>query len=1095
MLLDDASSTLLVEQCRALARHSQTQEAWFASQYTDAIKIGSQLTLHELHHHWAWYARTDTFKDDHKLRLKQKLLRYLKKHQKYYRGYVNTFPARATGPMWANAGVVMNEAYHRYWETGTMYTREHDIRNATHVNPLFAYSNGQQTFAMNDLTAPLATFLMADAFCSLHPSNSSTWPKPALESLHAVARSQFHTWCLCFRSCIQAKKVVLRHIYSDPLALGLTLQEYAHSGRASIACRVKPWRAAFLVLDGDGFSTGSDAPAPVSFDVIDTTNTSDTQGILNVLVACVPLLKHAAWAVLYTETRDVYGDEPVTESLVQLCGDLGTMSLLLDIAPTSYLSEFRTEANMGELVSRQLIHNVKGYVERLTWRRPSRLETCDRNLGVETEHMEDFLYKVCLKMFQREAVSPPDESEGSERERSRAHYCRRSFALLIRYLVSRVATNWPTVVMHVVERMTDSYDLMIAKCSIFDYVCQLYQVGVHSALHYKLGSIMQLDTAPLGRLRGWSQAPPVVWLAFSVPRTTFKVLDEEDAPHNPPISVGVGSEIGGESYHFPSFEPFFGTLSVEGHAERARAFITEDTHGRRGDSPIIVTFCMPTHLLARPEPLQMSVRLLVLKTPETTKFYVKYGNVGRFFELSTADPSVHVLAHPPTLRKDVNVAPLINPAIPRAVPGQDTVLLGFDSKRDKVVAMTSRADFKDPEMKAALADKKATPIDYEQTSYCAIRLKLGSQYQSDMSFPYPIDGTKIRIRLSRRESWVEVIAPPSPLGKSLNELSKDRFPMIADGNERAPWNIHRLSLGRLPQLSTKNPSMLQWVTRHVDFAFSETENEIRGDPREAKDTLTMVKSTISSIFQHFVGTKDTPGRSAVALARQDGSLAFMLLITGLRLDAAAHTVVLDAFVPRAATDTLRRLLEALRPKAARVTLSDDEVRAWSQLLPALAERCREWRHAPECTYLADEGAGEWMLCGCGEGRDADALKRKKDWAPFAPHATRVALGQLFAVSYLERMCTTVVKNMRPMLSEHGVPLSDLRLLLEEGGRDGKDHWDTYCALCLGWLPPGTRKICKRCKAQVYCSRECQQMDWANHKEACGEASNHNLSDS
>ena len=136
-----------------------------------------------------------------------------------------------------------------------------------------------------------------------------------------------------------------------------------------------------------------------------------------------------------------------------------------------------------------------------------------------------------------------------------------------------------------------------------------------------------------------------------------------------------------------------------------------------------------------------------------------------------------------------------------------------------------------------------------------------------------------------------------------------------------------------------------------------------------------------------------------------------------------------------------------------------------------------------------------MLCACGEGRGTDALKRKKEWASFAPHATRVALGQLFAVSYLERMCTAVVKNMKPILAEHGVPLSDMRLLLEEGGRDGKDHWDTYCSLCLGWLPPGTRKICKRCKARVYCSRQCQQIDWGAHKKECGEASDHDLSDS
>ncbi|EKM57621.1 uncharacterized protein PHACADRAFT_206512 [Phanerochaete carnosa HHB-10118-sp] len=1058
LLLDDASLSLLIEQCRNISLLSRQTEAWDTGKYAEFIKIGTQLTLQELHHHWSWYARTGTFNDTHKTRLKDKLLRYQKKHQKYYRGFVNTFPARATGPMWMDAGVIMNEAYHRYWETGTTYTREYDIQNAVYVNPLFAYSNSQQTFATNDFTAPLATFLMADAFCSLHPADSSTWPKPTVDDLHAVARSQFYTWCLCFRSCVQSRKVILRHIYSDPLALGLTLQEYARSKRTSIACRVKPWRAAFLVLDGDGFCADTSKPsALLYFDVIDTANLSDTQGILNVLVACIPVLKTTAWATLYTETQDVYGDDPVTDSLVQLCGDLGTMSLFLDLAPISYLSKFRSEANIEELTSRQLILSVKGFVERLTWRRPSCLETNDRTLVVTAPQMEDFLYNLCLQMFQREAVSPDDETEGSEHERSRAHYCRRSFALLVRHLASRVSTDWAAVVENLGDRMNMSYDLMIARVSLFDYACQFYQTGVHSELHYRLGNVMHLESRLYSRLREWRDIPPVVWLAFPVPRATLRVLDEKDAPHNPPISVGVGSEVSDESYHFPSFEPFFGSLTIESHADRARAYITEDTQGRRGDSPLIVTFCMPTHLLARPAGMEMSVRLLVLKTPETTKFYAKYGNVGRFFELSTTDPRVHVLTQPPTLRRDAKVEPLINSPIFRAVSVPDSVHIGFDNKKEKVATMTVRTTFEDPEIKAALTDKVATPVDFEHTCYCVVRVKLGSRFHRDVLFPYPIDGTKVRIRLSRRESWVEAIAVPSPLGKSSVELPKHCFPMIADASGSVPWNLHRILLGRLPQLSTKSVNMLRWVHRHVDFAFSRQENQARSDPLANKDTLTLIKSTISSIFKNFLGSRDTPGRSTIMLARQDGSLDFMLFVAGLRLDAAAHTVVLDSFIPHASTDALRRLTNSLCSKAARITLFNEESRVWRRLLLVLAERCREWRHAPECRYLSTTAGeaplplDEWPLCECGQGRDIDALRRKKDWAPFAPYTTRVAVSQLFAVSYLEVMCGNVLHDKMIIFDEHNVPVGNMRLLLDEGGRDGKDDWDTYCLIIYEFL--------------------------------------------
>ena len=126
----------------------------------------------------------------------------------------------------------------------------------------------------------------------------------------------------------------------------------------------------------------------------------------------------------------------------------------------------------------------------------------------------------------------------------------------------------------------------------------------------------------------------------------------------------------------------------------------------------------------------------------------------------------------------------------------------------------------------------------------------------------------------------------------------------------------------------------------------------------------------------------------------------------------------------------------MRPKAARITLSDDETRAWTHVLPALVERCRDWKHTLDCRYLSDKAvqepssADEWALCECGEGKGTDALKRKKDWAPFAEHATRVAVSPLFAVSYLEKMCEGALGNMVDILGDQGAYVGDMKLLLE-----------------------------------------------------------------
>ncbi|KAI9007673.1 hypothetical protein DFJ74DRAFT_739638 [Hyaloraphidium curvatum] len=50
----------------------------------------------------------------------------------------------------------------------------------------------------------------------------------------------------------------------------------------------------------------------------------------------------------------------------------------------------------------------------------------------------------------------------------------------------------------------------------------------------------------------------------------------------------------------------------------------------------------------------------------------------------------------------------------------------------------------------------------------------------------------------------------------------------------------------------------------------------------------------------------------------------------------------------------------------------------------------------------------------------------------------------------------------------------------------------FCSFCNVPNPPtvdgnGKFKRCQRCKAVVYCSKECQRLDWAEHRNACGSA--------
>ena len=55
---------------------------------------------------------------------------------------------------------------------------------------------------------------------------------------------------------------------------------------------------------------------------------------------------------------------------------------------------------------------------------------------------------------------------------------------------------------------------------------------------------------------------------------------------------------------------------------------------------------------------------------------------------------------------------------------------------------------------------------------------------------------------------------------------------------------------------------------------------------------------------------------------------------------------------RAPTNYSENMLMVIFKELCNVELYGDEVAAWKQLLPALAERCRTWKHGPNCEFLA-----------------------------------------------------------------------------------------------------------------------------------------------
>ena len=205
-----------------------------------------------------------------------------------------------------------------------------------------------------------------------------------------------------------------------------------------------------------------------------------------------------------------------------------------------------------------------------------------------------------------------------------------------------------------------------------------------------------------------------------------------------------------------------------------------------------------------------------------------------------------------------------------------------------------------------------------------------------------------------------------------------------------------------------------------------------------------------------------------------GNINTLIFAPTLRFDLASHTLVADRYVLPLKWDRVRKVektLVATIRELIYAELSDEQAVAWKQLLPALAERCRTWKHGPNCEFLAKRMIPLSLerendpLCSCGKGKDISAAFRKeKKWESATPFVTRIALGPIFGVPYAEGV---------------GGFIDTTTQELDEESEERRDR----CARCGG---PGKPKllVCGACKSTRYCSAGCQREDWKKHKQMC-----------
>ena len=460
LFLDAKSLELLQIQSKKLFALAASIRSWHGSKYGGLLRFCDHGTLAVIREIWDSYSTSDLNeyeKADYEKRFKSGIQKAAdaKVHFLGSQGLVLT-GYRSAAPVSVQSIKDLPELYQHYWDHGITDRDPNSLSKAKHPNPMFA-SLVTNTFTLHYGTDPLLGFHLATAYAPLSPESPLRLRSSRHSHLHKVveaARLQFRAWSTSFRRRAH-QNLTLRFFAGDALAFCHTLQHRMIT-RDDISAHWYrgPYQLEPLVLDSEDYATNG--KAPLSFNVIDTSNLMDHAGAINVLVATSPLLENSISATLYTES--LVKREESHKALINklFCGHLPTISILFGLFPLEYWTNTTSISTVDENVFDAISVTMGASKEsigqmhsRLAWKRSiSALEGVSEIMVNQPIHFEQLdlahiLYQVYREMFQHEDMRNLFSKIDilTLQKSSNVRYHRGSFAAFLRLVKSKVRVD------------------------------------------------------------------------------------------------------------------------------------------------------------------------------------------------------------------------------------------------------------------------------------------------------------------------------------------------------------------------------------------------------------------------------------------------------------------------------------------------------------------------------------------------------------------------------------------------------------------------------------------------------------------------------
>ncbi|KAI1410508.1 hypothetical protein F5Y13DRAFT_202313 [Hypoxylon sp. FL1857] len=1052
LYLDQGALGLLRSQAKKLLSLSESIDTWSQSEYGSLLRFCDSATLLDVRKMWALYSSKPEGAE--LLQFKRRFESALQKSKDIREGISDDTSIILTGcrsasPAQLEALKDLYSLHKHYWKYGSTELEASVLAEAIHPNPMFLTLKDEAMFHYG--SDPLVGFHLATAYVPLRPNGSLAVPNGNMSQLQrvvATARAEFQEWAISFRK--HSKSIVVRFFIGDAISFAHTLQQKHIAGVNEAGWHRTPNSLAPLVLDGPDFM-GSSCTAPLRFDVIDTSNLCDHTGSLTLLTAITPLLRNHPSSVLYAEVivKLHNSRREILDNMV--CGHVPTMSMLLGLFPVDYWTNTSSlspgdemlESMMGNLNSQQMFL-------RTTWKRPIVMGSpTGPSFGLvkmqfDAGQLAQVLYQVYLHIFRDEDYTFrfANTDLAALKMSSFVWYQRASFASFLCFIKTRTKCDWDTTMNALIQLIEGRPNAPMGMNYVQELFIYLHMLGVFSTDllrkwndRSERGSEFNSVFAPVvprtapvdekwGDLRDWKNIPPVVCVTLKVPRRKLSVLAAEGnkistTPVHCTLEDATSSGANRWQNIFQACQMAFGDIILSGvrHNDSFEISVAEDEDGWNGSSPLIVSFYAPSFFLLL-EPRKAVVTFGIHSTPATTMNFVEELGMSLSLYDTTLDnvAEVYVTRYMPSQTRFPVVpgfaaADLMNPSTLN--PGTDqTFNAVVDQQTGRIEQVITRLDITSKEYQSTLRDCK---IETKIVSPCQVTVALGPTTLFVVCFPAFIT-EKIKTRIARKSCYIEVITHIAT-SSDWEKYPCFMYPVHLIRGQPVNWNLPYLNLGSYPIIDMSEGRKQKWFYVHPPLATSRREEALRTNAKLHRSLGEQIRLDFkNSILSMFFLPPEVHSRKHQVFTlcgkANDNILHVLIITSGLRLDLANRTIVLDCAILPSYTEILPSIfqfLDVLQLGTPIITeVGDAELQLWKQVLPAYIERCRTWEHRDDCEYKQNAKVpltvddNKQFLCTCGNGKfPANFVTGMAGWDTVSRYAVRAAFSLPFWAPYVD----------------------------------------------------------------------------------------------